>query len=166
MSDRLQRHLKQTRPFASPEQEVVVALQVATARVMEPFARRLRLEAGITPAQYNVLRILRGAGEGGIRCGEIAERMIDRDPDVTRLTDRLVQAGLASRDRDPADRRVVQVRLAPKGRALLDEVDRAVDAMPKRLVGALGPDRLALLLELLDDVIEAAEQEAINPKES
>ncbi len=166
MSDRLQRHLKQTRPFASTEQEVVVALQVATARVMEPFARRLRLEAGITPAQYNVLRILRGAGEAGIRCGEIAERMIDRDPDVTRLTDRLVEAGLASRDRDPADRRVVQVRLATKGRALLDEVDRVVDAMPKRLVGALGPDRLALLLELLDDVIEAAEQEAINPKES
>jgi len=166
MTDRLRRALKQTRPFDSLEQEVLVALQVATARLMEPFTRHLRQEAGITPAQYNVLRILRGAGAPGLSCGEIAERMIDRDPDVTRLLDRLVKAGLAERRRDTADRRVVRVQLSEAGRETLAAVDRTVKTYPALLVDALGPDRLAQLLTLLEDVIEAAtEPSTNNPKE-
>jgi DNA-binding MarR family transcriptional regulator len=166
MTDRLQRALKQTRPFDSLEQEVLVALQVATARSMEPFVRYLRQEAGITPAQYNVLRILRGAGAPGLSCGEIADRMIDRDPDVTRLLDRLVKAGLAERERDSADRRVVRVRLSAAGHDTLATVDRTMETYPKRLAGALGGDRLAQLLALLEDVIEGvSDQPMTNPKE-
>ncbi len=166
MSERLQQVLKQTRPFDSVEQEVVVALQVANARVMEPFTRELRREAGITPAQYNVLRILRGAGAAGLPCGEIAARMIDRDPDVTRLVDRLVKAGLAERERDSADRRVVRVHLSAAGGETLALLDRSMKTHPVRLADALGVDRLAQLLALLEDVIEAvAEQPPMATKE-
>lgn len=156
MSERLQRHLKQTRPFGSVEQEVVVALQVATARLMEPFARELRVRVGLTPAQYNVLRILRGAGEAGLACGEIAGRMIDRDPDVTRLVDRLVRDGLATRGRDAEDRRVVVVQLTAAGRDRLAVADQIVGALPGSLLGDLGHERLEILLGLLEDVIEGS----------
>ncbi len=160
MSERLQRELKQSRPFDSVEQEVLVALQVATARSMEPFARQLRQEAEITPAQFNVLRILRGAGEPGLSCGEIAGRMIDRDPDVTRLLDRLVRRGLVERERDERDRRVVRVRLSPQGGKMLATLDETMQTLPTRLVGALGADRLTQLLTLLEDVIESAANHA------
>lgn len=154
MTERLERALQQSRPFDSLPQGVLVALQAANARAVEPLSRYLRHEAGITPAQYNVLRILRGAGRSGLPCGEIAARMIDRDPDMTRLVDRLVRAGMVVRDRDPADRRVVVVRIAPRGLEVLAETDAEVKAIPARMLGPMGADRLALLLELLEDVIE------------
>jgi DNA-binding MarR family transcriptional regulator len=158
MSERLNRILRQSKPFASTEHEVVVALQVATARVVEPLARYLRGE-GITLPQYNVLRILRGAGEDGLPSGEIAVRMIDRDPDVTRLVDRLVRDGLAVRDRRDDDRRVVLVRIAAPGLELLARTDAAMAELPCDLLGGLGNEQLETLLALLEDVIEVASRQ-------
>src|SRR5262245_39654663 len=87
------------------------------------------LKAGdLTFAQYNVLRILRDAGEPGVNCAQIAERMVNRDPDVTRLLDRLERRGLVSRSREAADRRVITIRISKDGKALLDTLDKPVEA--------------------------------------
>lgn len=164
MSQRLNRVLRQSKPFASAEHEAVVALQVATARVVEPLARYLRGE-GLTLAQYNVLRILRGAGEAGLPSGEIAERMIDRDPDITRLVDRLVRDALAVRDRHETDRRVVLVRITAAGHELLARTDVVMADLPCDLLGGLGPERLKTLLDLLEDVIELASRQPVTTNE-
>jgi len=86
--------LKQKKPFSSPEQEILLGLLMAAARVVEPWARFLKTTAQLTNNQYNVLRILRGSHPAKLACSDIAERMIDRDPDITRLIDRLETRGL------------------------------------------------------------------------
>ncbi len=98
--------------------------------------------------QYNVLRILRGAPEG-LSCGEIANRMITRDPDITRLVDRLEKRGLISRCRETKDRRTVLVRIAPQGLKLLARLDEPVQNAHRKQLGHLGRDRLKALTELL-----------------
>lgn len=152
----VQRALRQQKPFASLEAEVFVALQLATARHLDPWARYLRSQAGLTTNQYNVLRILRGAHPRGVTCGAIVERMITRDPDVTRLTDRLVEAGLARRERSEDDRRVVEVRITPPGLALLARLDRQAERLLEAHLGSIGEARLRTLLDLLGIVIAAA----------
>ena len=112
------RALKQTSAFASPEQHVVLGLRVLTARLLEPWEKFLKTTAGLTSSQYNVLRILRGSHPTRLPCSEISERMIARDPDVTRLVDRLGASGLVERVRAEHDRRVVEVGITPKGIAL------------------------------------------------
>ena len=87
--------LKQEKPFSSPEQEVLLGLRIAAARVVEPWARFLKTTAQLTTHQYNVLRILRGSHPARLACSDIAERMIERDPDITRLVDRLEKRGLS-----------------------------------------------------------------------
>src|SRR5580700_5159279 len=96
--------LKQQKPFASPEQEILLGLRVAAARVVAPWARFLKTTAQLTTHQYNVLRILRGSHPARLASGDIAERMIDHDPDVTRLVDRLAARGLVRRSRSRRDR--------------------------------------------------------------
>src|SRR5689334_12366960 len=93
------RELKQQKPFSSPEQEILLGLRMAAARVVEPWERFLKKTAQLTTHQYNVLRILRGSHPARLACSDIAERMIERDPDVTRLVDRLARRGLATRSR-------------------------------------------------------------------
>jgi DNA-binding MarR family transcriptional regulator len=102
----------------------------------------------LSGTQYNVLRILRGAPEG-LACGEIASRMITRDPDVTRLLDRLEKRGLISRCRETKDRRTVTVRIAPPGLKLLAGLDEPVRAAHRKQLGHLGQNRLRALAELL-----------------
>lgn len=102
----------------------------------------------VSLTQYNVLRILRGAPDG-LPCGEIANRMITRDPDVTRLLDRLEKRGLISRCRESDDRRTVMVRISSEGLKLLARLDEPVQAVHRRQLGHLGPDRLQALSELL-----------------
>lgn len=153
MSELLRRELRQKAPFGL-EEAVVLLLQMAAQRVGEPLARHLRDEAGLTPNQYNVLRILRGAGAEGLPCGEIAERMITRDPDVTRLLDRLVARGLAARERAAGDRRVVRAVITEAGLTLLAALDPAVRAHPPAALGSLGKRRLAALRAQLETVIE------------
>ena len=102
----------------------------------------------LSPTQYNVLRILRGTPEG-LPCGEIAARMITRDPDVTRLLDRLEKRGLISRSRESEDRRMVMARITPDGLALLASLDSPVVEAHRRQLGHLGKARLRALTELL-----------------
>lgn len=102
----------------------------------------------LTPTQYNVLRILRGA-PAGLACGEVAGRMINRDPDITRLLDRMEKAGLIHRQRLASDRRTVITRITPAGTDLLARLDAPVRALHQRQLGHLGEERLQRLRELL-----------------
>jgi DNA-binding MarR family transcriptional regulator len=112
-----------------------------------PLAQVLKTEA-VSATQYNVLRILRGAPEG-LTCGEVANRMITRDPDITRLFDRLEKRGLISRCREAKDRRMVLTRITPEGLALLARLDRPVQDAHRKQLGHLGRERLGALAELL-----------------
>lgn len=103
----------------------------------------------LSATQYNVLRILRGTADG-LPCGEIANRMITRDPDVTRLLDRLEKRGLISRWRETKDRRMVMARITPHGLQLLARLDEPVEEAHRRQLGHLGKERLRALAELLE----------------
>jgi DNA-binding MarR family transcriptional regulator len=102
----------------------------------------------LSTTQYNVLRILRGS-PAGLPCGEIASRMITRDPDVTRLLDRMEKRGLISRTRETHDRRLVTARITPEGLKLVDRMDEPVQEIHHKHLGHLGKDRLKALSELL-----------------
>ena len=106
----------------------------------------------LTHAQYNVLRILRGAGREGLRCTEISERMITRDPDVTRMLDRLEARGLISRERQADDRRVVLTFISAKGLALLKDLDGPVKKMHEETMKYLSSAELHALASLLEKV--------------
>src|SRR5205085_1373504 len=110
----LQKELGKKKPFDSPEEEASLNLVRTEDHIRLPFVR-LFDEHGISSPQYNVLRILRGKGGQGIPCQEIAEQMVTRMPDITRLVDRLEAAGLVERRRTPEDRRVVLVRIMKTG---------------------------------------------------
>ena len=102
----------------------------------------------LSATQYNVLRILRGAPDG-LPCGEIASRMITRDPDVTRLLDRMEKRGLISRCRETKDRRMVMTRITPEGLKVLARLDEPMVEAHRKQLGHLGKDRLLALTELL-----------------
>src|SRR5205814_9488312 len=110
MSRRLREELKQTKPFESLEQEVFLEIQ-RTAQVTARWVVAALKTSGLTPSQFNVLRILRGAGPEGLACGAVCERMVNHDPDLTRLLDRLEAAALVEKFRDAKDRRVVKARI-------------------------------------------------------
>jgi len=150
MATSIQDELKQTRPFATLEEEVIVGL-ARTADALQRGMGAVLRQAGLSPTQYNVLRILRGAGAPGLACGEIVERMVTRDPDITRLLDRLEARRLVTRNRDGADRRVVTSRISQAGLALLDELDEPLQTTIRRLLGYMGEGRLKSLAELLDE---------------
>jgi DNA-binding MarR family transcriptional regulator len=149
MSTLLQREIQQRRPFAEVGELVFLNL----VRTTEALARgeiELLKARDLSFAQYNVLRILRGAGDADLSCGEISERMVKRDPDVTRLLDRLVARGLATRDRHADDRRVVISRITEQGRSLLDELDEPLAALHREQTAHMGPDDLHRLVGLLE----------------
>lgn len=148
--------IRQTKPFRSLEEEVYIAIRLTSGVVDQSWARYLRKTEGISPSQYNLLRILRGAGVGGRTMSEIAERMVNRDPDVTRLADGMVKRGLARRMRDADDRRVVKLFITEKGLDMLARLDRVVDVFLKQALGGLGSKRLKLLRDLLNAVRASA----------
>jgi DNA-binding MarR family transcriptional regulator len=145
--------LKQQKSFSSPEQEILLGLRVAAARVVEPWARFLKTTAHLTTHQYNVLRILRGSHPATLACSDIADRMIERDPDITRLVDRLETRGLVKRARSREDRRVVEVSITDKGLVVVRQLDAHVLRLPKALLGHLGAKRGRQLATLLEAVI-------------
>ena len=153
MSGAVARELKQQSAFASGEQEVLLGVLIAAARIVEPWEKFLKAEAGLTNHQYNVLRILRGSHPARLACGDIAARMISRDPDVTRLVDRMTRSGLVSRSRSRQDRRIVEVGITDQGRQVLKDLDAHVDRMPRAMIGHLGARKLAQLRRLLDELI-------------
>lgn len=153
MSGFVQRTLQQKTPPPTPEAEAFLAIQIAATRLLDPWARYLKTR-GMTPGQYNVLRILRGARPEALTCSEIAERMISRDPDITRLLDRLERQQLVQRERDAQDRRVVRTRIAPAGLDLLAELDAPSARLGEEALGPMGARKLAQLTALLATVIE------------
>lgn len=156
MAEAVARALKQKKPFASSEQEILLGLRVATARITEPWAAFLKTTAGLTSQQYNVLRILRGSHPTRLASSDIGARMISRDPDITRLVDRLGKRGLVERGRGRKDRRVVEVGITDKALTVLRGLDAHVERMPKAMLGHLGATRLRQLGRLLDVVISDA----------
>jgi len=150
---KLQKELKQTKPFVSLEEEVILNL-IRTAEYVTSRGAALLKRADLTPTQYNALRILRGAGEEGLACGEIGERMVTKDSDITRLLDRLERRGLIRRERPDNNRRVVLTRITDEGLALLSELDGPVEESHRSLAGHLGRQRLKALNELLEALRE------------
>jgi DNA-binding MarR family transcriptional regulator len=120
---------------------------------VEPWEKFLKVHANLTNNQYNVLRILRGSHPTRLACSDIATRMIARDPDITRLVDRLSRRGLVARGRGRLDRRVVEVAITDKGREVLKSLDPHVNRMPKAVLGHLGAGKLKQLGQLLEQVI-------------
>ncbi|HEY3566421.1 MAG TPA: MarR family transcriptional regulator [Thermoanaerobaculia bacterium] len=147
----LQREIRQGKPFRSRGQEVVVAL-LRTADLIRRTVGRVLEPHDITPQQYNVLRILRGAGEQGLPTLEIAERMIEQAPGVTRLLDRLEVKGLVRRQRCAQDRRQVLCWLTPAGLELVERLDEPVDSADAEAVAMLTPEEQEKLLRMLDAV--------------
>ncbi len=150
-ASRIQQEIKQTRPFRSTAQEAGIALLRTTDLVRRRMSAVLEAE-GITVQQYNVLRILRGAGPEGLPTLEIAERMIEQAPGITRLLDRLEAKGLVGRERCPTDRRQVTCRIAKPGLALLAALDPTVDALDDSMLGDLTRTELKQLIHLLDRI--------------
>ena len=133
---------------AIPEEAAYLDL-VRTAELLSRHFVQLLKADDLSPAQYNVLRILRGSPDG-LTCGEIANRMITRDPDITRLLDRMEKRNLISRSRDRKDRRVVLTRITAEGLDLLAGLDHPVREKHRRLLGHLGAERLRTLRQLLE----------------
>jgi DNA-binding MarR family transcriptional regulator len=135
------------RRSSSREEQAFLELLRTTDLLSRGLARILKTE-DLSSTQYNVLRILRGAPEG-LPCGEIANRMITRDPDVTRLLDRLEKRGLISRNREEKDRRTVLARITPAGLKLLAGLDEPIQTAHRQQLGHLGRERLRELTELM-----------------
>lgn len=156
---KLSERIKQTR-FASPAQEALLNVLVTSSWLLNELSA-LMAPFGVTPTQYNVLRILRGNHPGKLTCTEIGRRMLDRTPDVTRLLNRLERAGLVTRSRASHDKRVVEVSITEKGLELLARMQPVVDATQERLMSRLSPEELRLLSELLDRLrVDDASEEA------
>lgn len=147
----LARELKQARPFRSPVQEAMLGiwrtaalLELRMAEVLRPFA--------LTPTQYNVLRILHGAGDEGLPRCEVQARLVAPVADTTRLLDRLVRQGLVTRLRSDEDRRIVTSRITPRGRAVLDRAGPALRELEASEMGRIPAARLQALIKTLDEV--------------
>lgn len=147
----LRTELKQARPFRSVRQEAWLTIQ-RTAAVLEHAFETWLKPHGITGTQYNVLRILRGAGSDGLCRSEIGSRLVRPVPDVTRLLDRLEEQGLVTRDRGGSDRRYVTTTITRAGLQVLEKLDAGVDEFHRRELGQVGDDRLRTLIDLLNRV--------------
>lgn len=144
----LQAEIKKKQPFESLEQEAFLNLLRTTDQLNSEFTRLFNAQ-GLSGPQYNVLRILRGAGPEGLPCLEIAGQMITRMPDITRLVDRLESAGLVERSRTEADRRVVLVKITAAGEELLGRLDQPVRETHRKVLAHLSEDELRELSRLL-----------------
>ena len=154
----LQKEIKKRRPFESLHEEALLGLLRTNDQFGIRFARLFR-EHGLTPSQYNVLRILRGEGRP-LPCLEIADRLIATVPGITGLIDRLEGLGLVTRERSTEDRRVVFVAITPKALDLLARLDEPVKALHRRLLGHLTAAELADLIRLLEKARRPLAEEA------
>jgi DNA-binding MarR family transcriptional regulator len=152
----IQAELKQSKPFRSVAQEAFLTLQ-RTADVIERRSTQFLKQWGVSGTQYNVLRILRGAGPEGLRCGEIGERMVTHDPDITRLLDRMEKAGWIERARDTKDRRVVLTRISRKGLDLLKQIDKPIDEFTTSIGSHVSDKKLRELTDLLNELRSSQE---------
>lgn len=144
----LRTEIKQSKAFSTLEQEAHLNIERTAAVLGHAFSEAIR-PFGITATQFNVLRILRGAGENGLCRNEVRDRLVAQVPDVTRLIDRMEESGLVSRARDSDDRRVVTTRITAEGLRLLARLDAVVDDVHRRLLGHMTGGQLGTLVELL-----------------
>jgi len=149
MTTKLHREIKQPKPFRSPETEAFVNLLRTSSLLIAQLDDELR-SADISQPQYNVLRILRGAGDDGLHLSEIGVRMVNRDPDVTRLIDRLEARGFVGRERDANDRRVITARITREGRTVVDALDEPIRRLHERQLGHLTRTELKSFSALLE----------------
>ena len=153
MSGKLAKEIRQTKHFRSREEEAFLNL----GRTYEFLAQRLGellKEYQLTPTQYNMLRILRGAGADGVTCSQATERMISADPDVTRLLDRMEAQELIRRERSTEDRRVVITKITDRGLELVNRIDEPLDCLFRRIVGRVGAPKLRELIDTLEALRE------------
>ncbi|MEK6687805.1 MAG: MarR family transcriptional regulator [Gemmatimonadota bacterium] len=148
---KIHEEIQQSKPFGSLIEEAGLALW-RTADVVRDRMAAVVEPAGVTVQQYNVLRILRGAGPDGLHTLAVAERMIERAPGITRMIDRLEAKGLVSRSRLDNDRRCVVCRISNRGLELLTELDQPVAAAHASVLGALDPADAGQLIEFLDAI--------------
>jgi len=142
---------KSPRQPAPLEERIFLAL-LKTADALGMEAEQLVRSVNLTGTQYNVLRILRGAGLDGLACGGIGERMITHDPDITRLLDRMEKRGLITRERQKDDRRVVKTRITPQGLELIKPLDQPMRDLHKRQFRHMTGARLKTLYALLEEI--------------
>jgi DNA-binding MarR family transcriptional regulator len=155
----LQHEIRQTVPFGSLKEELFLNLQRTSAELSHLLEQRLR-PYGLSPTQYNVLRILRGAGTDGLCQYEIKDRLVAQVPDVPRILDRMEKAGWVDRVRSAADKRMVMTTLSGTGRKLVDELDDPLPSMMEALFQTLGEDEMGRLNELLVAARKKAEEKA------
>jgi DNA-binding MarR family transcriptional regulator len=155
MTSRLQDEIKQTRPFARPGDEALLSI-FRTASVLEHAFNELLRPFGLTMTQYNVLRILEGAGAAGLCGREIGERLVSRVPDVSRLLDRMTEMALVSKERDVADQRHVTTRITTKGRRLLAKATPALEKAEGGRMDRLSARSVKALIEALELIREAS----------
>ncbi len=140
-----------TSPSYAPEERLFFALlKIADALTQE--GEQVTKSLGLTGTQYNVLRILRGAGPDGLPCRAIGERMISRDPDMTRLLDRMEKSGLITRARQKADRRVVKTEITEQGLSLLQRLDQPIRDLHKQQFQHMSAGQVKALGDLLETV--------------
>ena len=139
-------------PRAQAHSDAVVAVLRAANRLTLEIDRLLK-PWKLTLAQYNVLRILRGAGPLGAACGEVGSQLIEHDPDITRLVDRLDRQQLVERSRDTVDRRVVRTRITAKGLEILAALDSEIDGLHERQLGHLSDQEVGSLTALVDAAV-------------
>jgi DNA-binding MarR family transcriptional regulator len=149
MAGRLKDEIGKQKRFDSLEQEVFLNL-LRTADALMREVELLLKAVALSSTQYNVLRILRGAGESGLPCGEVAQRMITHDPDMTRLLDRLEKRRLIARARQTDDRRVVKATITGEGLQLLSGLDEPIRQLHQSQLSHLGERKLGMLMKLLE----------------
>lgn len=149
MTSKLQEEIKQGKPFDSPQEELWLNLARTAAMASHVIEQGLRRH-GLSPTQYNVLRILRGAGPVGLCQYEIGDRLVAQVPDVPRIVDRMEKAGWVERARGKEDRRIVMASLTPLGMELVDSLDGPVAEMIAAIFAGLEEGQVATLNELLE----------------
>jgi DNA-binding MarR family transcriptional regulator len=148
MPNQLQDEIKQAKPFVCAEQEAMLNI-IRTAAVLDHELADMLKSYDITPTQYNVLRILRGAGEKGLCRNEVRDRLIAQVPDTTRLLDRMMEMGLITRVRDTNDRRYVTAHITPKGLKVLAELDAPLTEIHRRQLAHMSETELRTLIKLM-----------------
>lgn len=153
MASRLQAEIKQTKPFPNRSSEALLSV-LRTAALLEHRLNEALRPCGITTLQYNVLRILRGAGPDGWCGREISERLVSKVPDVSRVLDRMESMQLIRRERDASDRRHVTASITPKGRRVLEEATATLEPTAQRF-DDLDAERLQHVIDGLADIRDA-----------
>ena len=156
----LQDEIGKKEPFEMAEEEAYLNIRRTAATLESEFGRLFR-QAGLSEATYNVLRILRAAGKDGRCWGEIREDLVVPVPDVTRLIDRLEQAGHCERQRCASDRRKVYIRITEQGKSIVDSLDEPVQKSLRGKLGHVDPDDLRALSRLLEVVRSSKKAQAV-----